>query len=101
MKRNFYCQQNQKGCEYCNRIGNLTVDVENEKEEIFCPNNGNIKLKLMGKPVLGMVSPKMTLGQIEKDRKIRSSNDFKKNILPKFEQGSTEHQHFSKKNSNS
>lgn len=72
--------------------------VEKEGDH-FCPHT-NKKLELisvkteLAVPVMGV---KMSINEIKKDRSKISTNDFKKNIFPKFEKGTTEHRFFKNK----
>ena len=96
--RNYWCQNkiNNKECKFCNKIGDLQIDAE-EHETFECPGNSEVKLKFIGVAMFGKVGVKMSPSQVQAERKKRSSDDFKKNIFPKFEKGSDEAKHFSKK----
>lgn len=96
--RNFWCPNRIKctSCEVCSKKGDIQIDAE--EHEIFeCINNDDVNLKLMGTVVHGKLGAKMTPIQIQSERKVRSHKDFKKNIFPKFKEGSDEHIHFSNK----
>jgi len=93
---NFWCENRSKNpnCQHCNSKGDLQID---EPGEYICPDNEEIALKHMGKVVNGMFGPRMTKDQIKVDRKKRSSDHFKKEILPSLAEKSMEGKHFHQK----
>ena len=93
---NFWCENRSKNpnCEFCNKSGDLQIDSPGEYS---CPNNSEIELKHMGTVVSGLRGVKMTQSQIKVDRKKRSDNHFKKEIMPTFDPKSDEGRHFRQK----
>ena len=99
-KINFWCNQRSciKSCDSCNEKGDLVIEVEKGSvEEFKCGFSEEHSLKRMGKKVSGYSGLKLSSTEIRKDRLHRSKEDFKKNILPTFKEGSDELKHFSKK----
>jgi hypothetical protein len=96
--RNYWCKNkvNNKECQFCNKGGDLQIDAK-EHEVFKCPNNSEVELKFMGIVMFGKLGAKMSPTQVQSERKKRSTEDFKKNIFPKFEKGSDESNHFRKK----
>jgi len=93
---NYWCvnRKNNPNCEFCTIKGDLQIE---EEKEHLCPNNEEIKLKLLGRTVTGILGNKMTKLEIKQDRQKRSSQNFKKEVLPTFAKGSDEAIHFRKK----
>lgn len=93
---NYWCKNriNTKECKYCDKKGDLQLD---EKGEHICPNSKTTTLKLMGETVIGRVGSKMDSQKIKADRRKRSTEHFKKEVLPTFAPGTTEEKHFKKK----
>lgn len=93
---NYWCPNHKKECMICDSKGDLQIEVENLNEEIYiCACNKDVKLKRLGEVFYGKVGSKMTRQQIQKERKERSSNHFKKEVLPTL--GKDEKNHFKKK----
>ena len=95
---NYHCFNSQfrekQNCPYCSK-GQIILDEEDNN--FTCPNNQNETLKLMGEICHGGPVIKLTRQEIQKERKQRSSNHFKKEVLPTFDKGSDEAIHFAKK----
>lgn len=96
MAINYWCPNFEKRsqCEYCNSKGDFQLDEKDEN--LHCPHNEEIKIKVMGESAsMVFTKEKMTPQQVQKERKARSSEHFKKEILPTL--GVAEKIHFSQK----
>jgi hypothetical protein len=94
MSYNYWCSNRIKcaDCTLCNSKGD--IQSEDKYKGAHCENDPNIKLKLMGESV-NISLDQRKKGRTKKDAQKRSSDDFKKNILPTM--GGIEKRHFRKK----
>jgi hypothetical protein len=77
----------ERKCEHCNHRGEV---ITQEKDDFICPHTEEL-MKLAGEVVSGIIGPKLTENQIVADRRKRSNEDFKKNILPTLDKDSKRH----------
>lgn len=80
MGYNYHCfnEEDRSNCTQCSSTGAVQ---SNENAPFVCPHSQQ-PLKLMGETVFGSFGPKMTKEQIVADRKKRSRQHFKTDILP-------------------
>lgn len=99
-KYNYFCKVSSSSptCSTCDKGGMIVVEShDGQEEELICPSDCKTVLKRLGEVVFGKFGPKLTSSEIKKDRKGRSQVDFKKNVLPKLDEGSAEQKHFKRK----
>jgi len=87
-----------KNCEFCDKSGKLQTEFH-EEQDLDCPNSKDSKIKILGRVTHGKSGVKMSVNQIQNERKQRSTENFKKEIFPTFTPGSEEHKHFKNKHS--
>ena len=99
MEVNYWCPNSEKSlCPVCKgRSFISTHEVSDYKEEkVPCLINSELAQKPMGIKSVGL-SGKMTPSEIRKDRRKRSANHFKNEILPNIPNSTDEGKHFRKK----
>lgn len=81
MAYNYWCNNSTcyEKCDFCDKAGNLKIE---DKDNHACPQTEEIKLKLMGEEVFGLIGPRMDKTAIGKEKLARSRAHFKKEILP-------------------
>jgi len=90
---NFWCEndKDRDRCELCNSKGDIKLESD---KKYFCPLDSSVELKLMGQEVCIRVGERLK-HRPKKEAKKRSSDHFKKEILPTLPKA--DKRHFAKK----
>lgn len=82
MAINYWCPNSEERSQ-CDRCDNRGHFQSNERiEDLECSINCGVKTKIMGETCNAPITTKMTPQQVQKERRQRSSDHFKKDILP-------------------
>lgn len=91
---NYWCKNrgHKDKCDFCDSNGNISL----EKKRIwFCFDTGKTRLKLMGETAFNINVGEFKKGRPKQEAKKRSSDNFKKEILPALSK--QDKRYFSKK----
>ncbi len=99
MTGNFWCMD--CDCEKNHNQRNFTAPIESadSKEEVFCPNNKDLKLKLMGVKTFTIATHERIRGKGRSaaEKAIRRKESFHDQVSTKMQLDATERRHFGKK----
>lgn len=96
MAYNYFCKNslNNPNCGLCHKGDNIVLEKEDYPYK--CESNGKTTLKCIGQTTnLGI--GKMTVQQIQADRKARSRQHFQNEIMPNIPKSTAEGKYFRKK----
>lgn len=97
---NVWCRKNCDSCGACGSKGELKVELlesDLRTTTLTCFEDETVELKIMGRSLSGKIGPRMKNTEVQKERKLRSSKHFQREILPTLPEGSDESNHFRKK----